>query len=656
MKIRYVINVCATAIMSSIPLFGQTNANCFLNDFASKYISTPVYQDGVKTSASPTVTVTIFANDTIAKVSQYLYGNNANIYMSDVIHQPALLSYITLLSPNIIRYPGGNLSSVFFWDASQPPSDTPDSLVDGSSGKNTLASYWYGGQNLNSQTWTLSVDNYYTMLNYTGATGIITINYGYARYGTSSDPVAAAAHYAANWVRYDGGQTKFWEIGNEDFGNWQAGYMIDPKRNKDGQPVIQTGDLYGKHFLVYADSMRAAAAENGNPIYIGAVLYEQPSGTSTESTWDSGFFKEAGDAADFFIVHSYFTNYGENTPAATILNSATAVSSSIYNFVKQVATQNKVQLKPIALTEWNIFAVGSKQMCSFVNGMHAALVLGELAKDGFSMSSRWDLANGYSGGDDQGMFNQGGEPGNPPMWNPHPPFFYMYYFQKFFGDQMVNSTVTGSSNVMAYVSRFASGHAGVVVVNKGTTVQTVELTLAQQFGYGDRYYVYSLTGGTDNGDFSQVVYVNGVGSKYQIGGPIDTLTAIPASAYSTAGDIKFTSPPRSVQYILVEPGTNTGVENNKTIAVVNQYRLNQNYPNPFNPQTMISYILPRSSTVTLRVYDVLGREVAVLLQGEKKPAGSYQVVFDASKLSSGIYFYKLQTDDFVDTKKMSLVK
>ncbi len=654
MKKNHSILISLVLLVTAIPLYGQ--GDCFLQDLVSKYAPTLKYKDAIKTTTTPTVTVTIFPNDTIAEVSPYLYGANSNTYMTDMVDQPALLSYINLLSPNVIRYPGGNNADIFFWDASQPPADAPVYLIDGNSGKNITPGYCYGGPGLDGQSWTMSLDNYYNMLNATGNTGMITVNYGYARYGTSSDPVAAAAHYAANWVRYDGGLTKFWEIGNEDFGSWQAGYMIDTTLNHDHQPMVQTGDLYGKHFLVFADSMRAAAAENGMPIYIGAVLYEQPSGTATEATWDNGFFKEAGNAADFFIVHSYYTPYNTNSDAADILNSAATNSITIFNFIKQVASKNNVQLKPIAMTEWNIFSVGSKQCCSFVNGMHAALVLGELAKDGFSMSSRWDLANGYDNGDDMGMFNQGDEPGGSPKWNPRPCFYYMYFFQKYYGDRMVNTSVTGSSNVVAYASRFASGHAGVVVVNKGTTEETVELALAQQFGFGDRIYVYSLTGGTDNGEFSQVVYVNGIGSKYQIGGPIDTLLAIQASAYSTADEIKFTSPPRSVQFVLVEPGTHVGVENKKTIAVVDRYKLNQNYPNPFNPQTRISYALPHASTVTLRVYDVIGREVATLLQNEKKLTGTYEVIFDASNLPSGIYFYRLQADNFVETRKMTLVK
>ena len=94
--------------------------------------------------------------------------------------------------------------------------------------------------------------------------------------------------------------------------------------------------------------------------------------------------------------------------------------------------------------------------------------------------------------------------------------------------------------------------------------------------------------------------------------------------------------------------------------IPSSFVLEQNYPNPFNPVTTIKFSVPLNvkgerSNVTLKVYDVLGNEVATLFN-EYKSAGSYEVVFDANKLSSGVYFYRLQAGNFVDTKKMLLLK
>jgi hypothetical protein len=87
----------------------------------------------------------------------------------------------------------------------------------------------------------------------------------------------------------------------------------------------------------------------------------------------------------------------------------------------------------------------------------------------------------------------------------------------------------------------------------------------------------------------------------------------------------------------------------------NSFALNQNYPNPFNPSTSISFNLPESGFTTLAVYDLLGREVAQLVS-DYKESGYHNITFDASNLSSGVYFYKINSGNFSMIKKMSLLK
>ena len=94
---------------------------------------------------------------------------------------------------------------------------------------------------------------------------------------------------------------------------------------------------------------------------------------------------------------------------------------------------------------------------------------------------------------------------------------------------------------------------------------------------------------------------------------------------------------------------------NNQVDFPKEFALYQNYPNPFNPGTTISFHLPQSNFVTLQVYDVLGVEIMTLVN-EEKPAGSYEVEFDCTGLSSGIYFYQLKTEGYVETKKMILLR
>ncbi|MBT8380663.1 MAG: T9SS type A sorting domain-containing protein [Ignavibacteria bacterium] len=90
-------------------------------------------------------------------------------------------------------------------------------------------------------------------------------------------------------------------------------------------------------------------------------------------------------------------------------------------------------------------------------------------------------------------------------------------------------------------------------------------------------------------------------------------------------------------------------------SVPSDFQLMQNYPNPFNPATTIKYQIPELSFVSVKVYDVLGNEIAALVN-EEKPAGTYEITWYAESLPSGIYFYQLQAGDFVETKKMLLLK
>ncbi|MBC8043157.1 MAG: T9SS type A sorting domain-containing protein [Rhizobacter sp.] len=115
------------------------------------------------------------------------------------------------------------------------------------------------------------------------------------------------------------------------------------------------------------------------------------------------------------------------------------------------------------------------------------------------------------------------------------------------------------------------------------------------------------------------------------------------------------SPVTSAATSSVGSGNGDGATTPKSGNVSKAYSLSQNYPNPFNPATRISFSLPSAGLVKLKVYDVLGRVVKVLVD-EKRDAGRYEVSFDASRFASGVYFYRLQSGNFIQSKKMILVK
>jgi len=103
----------------------------------------------------------------------------------------------------------------------------------------------------------------------------------------------------------------------------------------------------------------------------------------------------------------------------------------------------------------------------------------------------------------------------------------------------------------------------------------------------------------------------------------------------------------------VNVSSSIGIGNNE--ITLNEFKLGQNFPNPFNPETNIKYTIAKSGFVTLKVFDVMGREVAALVNRKLNP-GNYEIAFDGSNLTSGIYFYKLTSEGFTETKRMLLIK
>jgi len=122
-------------------------------------------------------------------------------------------------------------------------------------------------------------------------------------------------------------------------------------------------------------------------------------------------------------------------------------------------------------------------------------------------------------------------------------------------------------------------------------------------------------------------------------------------------NLKFASDSR------VLAATQSGVYRSSSQTLINisgnnlpdKFLLKQNYPNPFNPNTKINFSVPVNSLVTLKIYDVLGKEVMTLIN-EQKPAGNYAAEFNGANLSSGIYFFRMEAGEFIDVKRMMMIK
>jgi hypothetical protein len=205
--------------------------------------------------------------------------------------------------------------------------------------------------------------------------------------------------------------------------------------------------------------------------------------------------------------------------------------------------------------------------------------------------------------------------------------------------------------------------------NGGDTSQTVtvnsNLNLVANFKIQYKLLVNSAFGSTFGGDEfydSASTATFGVNSRIVISGG----TTYYFKGWTGSGTGSYTSPDSTgldsvVNIAMGNPvsetarwSTTTGI-NQITSLIPDKYNLYQNYPNPFNPVTNIKFDIIKSNNVKVIVYDMLGKEVIVLLNEVLQP-GSYKVDFDGSRLSSGIYYFKIVTNDFTDIKKMTLLK
>ncbi|GAG93156.1 unnamed protein product, partial [marine sediment metagenome] len=279
---------------------------------------------------------------------------------------------------------------------------------------------------------------------------------------------------------------------------WEEGYRIDTDKNQDGQREYQTGTLYGRHFRVFADSMRKAAAEVGSDIKIGAVGYWGILYSGSRAQWNRQMIPECGSVCDFVSIHHYFSGSG----ADGILQTAYTMQEGpdqIYKWFDQAS----IPRVPVALTEWNLNKDISKPDC--LNGMHAVIGLKNLVNSGIGMASRWNLVWSYNDGLTHGHFSNNRDnavEGNS-VWGPRATFYYFYYARRFLGDMMLRDTILGSDEIEAMATTYASGQVGLVLVNKGEQTENVSVDLSHYIP-GSRYYWYELRG-EDGNPFSEKV-------------------------------------------------------------------------------------------------------------------------------------------------------
>lgn len=474
-------------------------------------------------TSTATAILVINPAKTVAPVLRTQIGVNSNMRSGD-----GLLDRVSLYSNfGAFRFPAGSGSNQYFWDGNVP--DTFLIPVNALSG-----TYWKF----------LKPHNYLTFRGDAGGAGTVVANYFYARYGVTEEGtrearVQQAADYAAAWVDYfnntKNDSIRYWEIGNECYGPWETGYNVNGS--------IVTGKEYGEDLRVFSTAMKA----KDSTARIGAVV-----AINGYSGWTEEVLREVEDSADYLILHNYYNV----TDGATAVDAVEEITWEMKKLQAYVAhnTSKPAGYFPVDFTEYNIQGDPTTNM---INGMFTADALGTIIESRYDLATMWVNEWNISGNFTHGLLAK-----NDPDqadYTPRPSYTPHYYYDKMFGDRMIEDTITCDSIVRSYSSVFSSGELGVVLINYSGAQQKVALQFSDSTVV-DSVFWYSVY--ADNiEDGNKKFYVNGLTSTTDGGGPanLDTVFAFVAKAPATP---VFVLPKYSATYMVLKPkhtGTPTGI-------------------------------------------------------------------------------------------------
>jgi len=391
-------------------------------------------------------------------------------------------------------------------------------------------------------------------------------------------------------------------------------------------------------YIKFVDSMKAVDPT----IKIGPCI-------SPSSEWSQDTLNSILQRMDFFVVHHY---RGEDSTSSTDyyerMRECVKLLKRLYSIRKNINNSAGIYADSIglALTEWNWidFAGGGtiKTNVTLANALFTADVLGNLLTSANEL--KLEVANffdaiGWGGNEYFGLIGKN--------YRRRPAFYAFKMFSDYFGEKLVHRDVVSDFYVVgndavpfitAYTSKSQSGDTlYLIVINKHDTLNYETNIDITGFQPDPTAYVHTL-----NGDS---VYATNEEDAKAVTIKDTVITGISDS-------FNYTFPAHSVTAMEFVRNV-TGISEHE--ALPEKFVLYQNYPNPFNPTTTIRFSLPQRSYGTLKVFDVLGREVATLVNGELN-AGEHSVVFNAKNLPSSVYFYRLQAGNFVEQKKMVVVK
>lgn len=598
--------IFASAIVSLLAQSRAQTSYSFTENWKARNYSwaTSITPKTLNASSSPAATVNVNISTLVSPVLPTQFGVNTNFRDgSDQRSRDSLYDGII----TAMRFPAGSGSNTYFWDGNIPAQ--MNNYYDNTGAVKSVSGI--NGMNSNYMT----PDIFIQFKNDINGQPIVVVNYFYARYGITSAGTRAArvqqaADYAAGFVRKLnielGGKIKYWEIGNECYGQWEVGYNVV---NSSIGKV--TGKEYGQDFCVFAQAMKAVDPT----IKIGAIVND------TDDGWNGGVLPEVQNTADFLSVHEYFTSVADAT-ASNILAAVSQISgikSTLNSCITKYTTKNAGYF-PFVLSEFNS---RGPYNCSMINGLFITQILGEVVKNGFGLSTLWvsewswnskDLStHGFLAKDDPEQAD----------YTPRQSYIPFYYYSKCFGDYMVSSS-SNSNNIKCYASTFSSGESGIVLVNTSNATKTVKLNFANNSGNlsVDKIQWYEFYANTIEPTVSgyKKFYINGATSTTTGGGPANLNAVKPYEATMPTNGV-ISMPAYSVFFIVTKFADVTSLINipvNKSERIIPYY---------------VHETCVINDTVGLQKVEILNNEGKLLFSGN-----SYRLFFN--KLTSGLYILK----------------
>jgi hypothetical protein len=428
---------------------------------------------GATLAAATAATVDVDATTTLATVPSTAIGINGSTY-DGALTDTAVPSLLSAVGTDLIRFPGGTSSDSYNWK------NNTDVLS--------------GGQQA------VNFDQYATLLSQTGAQGMITVNYGTGdKAGASQSPAESGAQFAADWVRYSNVThhygIKYWEIGNEVYGNGTYGANWEPDQHcaSGSNPANCGPAVYAQNVKAYIAAMKAVDPS----IVVGVVLTAPgnwPDGVTSAGSpqgWDQTVLPALGNQIGFADIHWYPQNPSTVTPPgptdAGLLSDTSQIPTMVSSMKSLLSQSTGTANTPIMVTETNsVSSNPGKQTLSVVNALYLQQNYLSWLASGVSSVDWWQIHNGIvtSGDNGSSLFGTAtygdygvlsdatcsGQTCEPAADTPFPAYYGLKLLGGFIhpGDTLVGASSTASL-VRSYAVRGTDGNLRVMLVNDDPT-------------------------------------------------------------------------------------------------------------------------------------------------------------------------------------------